>query len=104
VLTNVEKPMIKYKSYNSSTGIIIAISNNGPEIPQEIKDKIFEAGFSTKNNSSGDRGFGLSIVKDIMNRCTGCISITSNKNFTQFTFEIPLNSSCKQHITVEEQH
>lgn len=88
-LKDVKSPIIKFKSYNSYNGIIFIISNNGPQIPQKIKDKIFDAGFSTKNNKNGDRGYGLSIVKDIILKCNGKISIESDNECTQFQIEIP---------------
>jgi signal transduction histidine kinase len=89
VLEYEENPIIKFKSYNSYTGITITIENNGPEIPKEIRNKIFQSGFSTKEDSNGDHGFGLSIVKDIINKCNGEIKVESNKKWTQFTVEIP---------------
>jgi signal transduction histidine kinase len=92
-LVNTENPTIKYNSYNSSEGIVIMISNNGPDIPQEIRNKIFEMGFSTKGNSTGDRGFGLSIVMDILKRYNGKISIRNNREFVQFIIEIPCKAS-----------
>lgn len=91
-LATVENPVIKYRSFSNSNGIIINKSNNGPEIPQNIRSKIFEAGFSTKNNN-GDRGYGLSIVKDIVNKCNGKMTIKSNRETTQFIFEIPYRTS-----------
>lgn len=48
---------------------VISISDNGSGIPSEIKDMIFQPGFSTKfNQNTGDiyRGIGLSHVKIIM--------------------------------------
>jgi signal transduction histidine kinase len=82
-------PIIKYNSYNNSDGIVIIIGNNGPDVPKEIRDKIFDMGFSTKDNNDGDRGFGLSIVMDILNKCNGKISIRNNREFVQFIIEIP---------------
>jgi len=92
VLSEVKNPIIKYKSYNSYNGIIITIMNNGPEIPEDIRNKIFESGFSTKKNESSDRGYGLSIVKDIITKCNGDISVESDDSWTQFKLEIPYMS------------
>lgn len=89
VLEYEENPIIKFKSYNSYNGITITIENNGPEIPKEIRSKIFKSGFSTKEDADGDHGFGLSIVKDIIDKCNGEVKVESNKNWTQFSVEIP---------------
>lgn len=91
VLEDVKNPLVKFKSYSNYDGISIIIDNNGPEIPKEIINKIFETGFSTKENRDNDRGYGLGIVNDIIKNCNGKISIESNKNCTQFKIEIPYN-------------
>lgn len=70
--------------------IIINIQNNGPEINKDIIEKIFEEGFSTKENKNGDNGFGLYIVKEIIDNYNGNISVTSNKEITTFTIKLPL--------------
>jgi two-component system, LytTR family, sensor histidine kinase AgrC len=88
-LKDVENPVIKYNSYNNSTGITIMIGNNGPDIPQEIRDRIFEMGFSSKGSCNGERGFGLSIVMDIIGKCNGKISIRNNGDLIQFVIMIP---------------
>lgn len=89
VVKGIDNPTIKFKSYNSYNSIIITIENNGPEIPMDIREKIFETGFSTKGNSSSDRGYGLSIVRDVIKSCKGKISVDSNQERTQFKIEIP---------------
>ncbi|GAA0726229.1 hypothetical protein GCM10008905_22530 [Clostridium malenominatum] len=88
-LKDITNPTIKFKSYNNYDGVLINIINNGPEIPNEIIHKIFETGFSTKGNMSGDRGFGLNIVSNIINQCHGKISVESNAQWTQFTIILP---------------
>lgn len=88
-LKNTHNPIIKFKSYNLYDAVLINISNNGPEIPKEIRNKIFNDGFTTKDNTNCERGYGLSIVKDIIDKCNGRITIDSNKEMTQFYFEIP---------------
>ncbi len=88
-LKGVENPTIKFKSYNTYEGVIITIANNGPEIPKEIRNKIFQTGFTTKQNNDKDRGYGLSIVSDIIHKCDGKIIVQSNDSWTQFKLEVP---------------
>lgn len=89
MLETVQNPTIKYKSYNSYDDIVISISNNGPEIPEAIKYKIFHTGFSTKENKNNDRGYGLGIVKEIIDNCNGKIAVISDKEWTRFDIIIP---------------
>lgn len=88
-LKGVKDPIIKFKSYSIHNGVVINISNNGPEIPGDIMNKIFEAGFSTKSDVDGERGFGLSIVREIINKCNGKITINSSSELTEFNIQIP---------------
>lgn len=43
--------VIQIKSYYNMNHIIVKIKNNGPKIKEDIIDKIFDVGFSTKENS-----------------------------------------------------
>lgn len=62
------------------------ISNNGPEIPETLLERIFMSGFSTK--SSG-RGMGLSIVRSILEEYGGSIALSSDAEKTTFTGSVP---------------
>jgi two-component system sensor histidine kinase AgrC len=86
---DIQNPTIKFTSHNNYEGTIIIIENNGPQIPSDITEKIFNTGFSTKKNDTNDRGFGLSIVKEIVEKCEGDISVQSNNESTKFRMYIP---------------
>lgn len=83
------KGIIEIKTYYSIKYVILKIKNNGPKIEDSIVNKIFESGFSTKENKGKENGFGLSIVKDIIDRSNGSIRLESNDVFTEFTIKIP---------------
>lgn len=63
------------------------ISNNGPIIPQENWDKIFETGFTTRVRNG--EGMGLSICRDIINKYNGKIWVISDEYETVFEGFIP---------------
>lgn len=63
------------------------VINNGPEIPEEIKEKIFNPGFSTKGDNG--EGMGLAIVKKVMNEAEGFITVYSNREKTIFEGMVP---------------
>lgn len=83
--------LLMINSYYSYNHVVISIQNNGPEIDKNIIDRIFEEGFSTKENKNGDNGFGLYIVKEIIDKYNGNISVTSNKEITKFIIKLPLH-------------
>ncbi len=67
-------------------GFHIAVENNGPPIPPELKEKIFEERFSTKGE---ERGMGLAIVREIVESVGGTIAVHSNERKTRFEIDIP---------------
>jgi len=62
------------------------ISNTGPEIPPEIRDKIFDLYFSTKENGSG---LGLPIARKILTEHKGYITVKSDTAQTSFFLGMP---------------
>ncbi len=53
---------------------VVEFSDNGPGIPKEIQDKIFEFGFSTKTQkNSSSRGIGLHFCLDCLKKYGGSI-------------------------------
>lgn len=78
-------------SYDGATDrFVIRVTDTGPGIPEEVKDKIFEIFFTTKPVGKGT-GLGLSISKKIVELHGGDISVhTPPEGGTTFTIELPL--------------
>ncbi|MGX4599749.1 sensor histidine kinase [Faecalimicrobium sp. JNUCC 81] len=77
-----ENGLIVIKTYKIFGNVYINIKNNGPKINDEIINKIFEPGFTTKKSS--ENGFGLAIVKELVEKNNGELSVSSNNDFTEF--------------------
>ena len=56
-----------FKSPSGDLGVVITVKDNGPGIPEDIKDKIFEPFFTTKSTGQGT-GLGLSMSYDIVTK------------------------------------
>ncbi len=68
--------------------VIIAVSDTGVGIPEEVKDKIFKPLFTTKSKG---QGFGLAVVKKLVEALNGYISFeTKPEKGTTFILELPL--------------
>ena len=67
----------------------VVFENNGPKIPDEIIDTIFNKFYTTKSKKSGS-GLGLSIVKNVLREHKADINIESSEFLTKFiiTFEL----------------
>ncbi len=87
-----EKKFIRLETYIENDMYHMSISNNGPMIPEAIIKKIFSAGYSTKDNASKKRGFGLSIVQAQIDKCGGSIHISSDEEITEFLITLKVNS------------
>lgn len=80
---------IKVNTYYSFNYFVLKIQNNGPKIPNEILEKIFDTGFTTKENQENNNGFGLAIVKELVESYTGKIQVNSNDKLTEFIIYLP---------------
>ncbi|OOM81638.1 HAMP domain-containing sensor histidine kinase [Clostridium sp. BL-8] len=86
------KGIIQIDVLNEEEYVVVDISNNGKEIPEEIKDKIFEPFFTTKPSGEGT-GLGLDIVKNIVSKHKGSISVNSNSEKTTFIVKLPIKQA-----------
>ena len=93
----VEKPLVQVSTRKSDNGIEISVSDNGPGIPEAIKDKIFQPFFTTKPTGQGT-GLGLSLSYDIVKAHGGELkvdtkdgsSLPAGEVGTEFTIELPI--------------
>ena len=79
-----ERGKLKINGKKTKNGIEISIENNGPLIPEQIQQKIFEKYFTTKSGQNGS-GLGLSIVKNVLVMHNATISLNSTSVSTTFT-------------------
>lgn len=66
----------------------ITVSDTGPGIPAEVRDRIFEDGFTTKPLGEGN-GLGLATVRRLVGQCGGTLTFTSNPAGTAFLVHLP---------------
>jgi len=84
------KPTVEVSTLANNGLIEIKVKDNGPGVPEHIRDKIVQPFFTTKPTGEGT-GLGLSISYDIIKAHGGQISIdTEEGEFTEFTITIPI--------------
>ena len=75
---------------NGKEYAVIRISDTGPGLPENIKDKIFDPFYTTKDVGQGT-GLGLSISMGIIKSHHGTIEVDSKPGEgTTFTIMIPI--------------
>tara|TARA_R110002012_G_scaffold318732_1_gene537626 strand:- start:185 stop:2056 length:1872 start_codon:yes stop_codon:yes gene_type:complete len=86
----VQNPKICIKTQRCDGFVQISVKDNGPGIPKEAQEKIFEPFYTTKSVGEGT-GLGLSVTFNIIKKLAGTISINSEVNqFTEFTMLFPV--------------
>ncbi len=89
--TGAYKPLVMVSTKNMGDQVLISIKDNGPGIPPELKDKIFQPFFTTKPTGKGT-GLGLSLAYDIVTTGHGgAIELnTAPGEGTEFVIYIPI--------------
>jgi ligand-binding sensor domain-containing protein/signal transduction histidine kinase len=76
-------PKLTVRTRSDNGKVTIEVEDNGPGIPDEIKDKILQPFFTTKKGTQGT-GLGLSITNDIVKAHGGELTIDSKTGSTCF--------------------
>jgi C4-dicarboxylate-specific signal transduction histidine kinase len=80
---------INVRCFRESDQVIIEVANNGPAIPPEVKETIFEPFYTTKDLGTG---IGLFVCKNIIEKHAGYMTCDSNDTLTTFRIYLPLST------------
>jgi len=96
LITNAAKAVESYnglkivgvESYSENNTLFIRVADSGPGVPLELKDKIFDPFYTTKEEGSG---IGLNIAQRIIADHNGSISLGKSKwGGAEFTIRLPI--------------
>jgi signal transduction histidine kinase/DNA-directed RNA polymerase subunit N (RpoN/RPB10) len=86
-------PKLTVRTKSEKDLILIEVEDNGPGIPDEIKDKILQPFFTTKKGTEGT-GLGLSITHDIVKAHGGELRVeTKDGEGSTFIITLPITTS-----------
>lgn len=84
-----ETPTIEVTVLEDEDGLTLRVRDNGPGIPEDLRDEIFTDGFTTKAERSGlRRGLGLALVHRLVQRLGGTIVLEVSEG-TAFEVRLP---------------
>ena len=86
----------------SSRSIVVTVADNGPGIPEPLREQVFETGFSTRSHTHKDlgnwptprrRGLGLSIVRNLVEAAGGTVTVVpAQTRGTRFEIHLPITA------------
>ena len=77
------------RAFRDGEAVVVEVSDSGPGIPPEIKNRIFEPFFTTKEVGSG-LGLGLDVARRVVSGHGGDISVRTGPEGTRFAVRLPL--------------
>lgn len=84
-----ENPWVRVDIDQIGNEIVFSVTNSGPKLPENQKEKVFELFFSTKPHAERD-SLGLSVSKAILSKQSGQLEIGSEGTHTQFIMSLPI--------------
>ena len=73
------------------------VRDNGPGVPEDLREAVFVRGFSTKPEVLGGRGIGLPLVRLICVQRGGTVTVdAADTGGAEFLVELPLDTSVDQ--------
>lgn len=83
------QPKIRILTELIDSEVLVRIQDTGTGIPEEIREKIWDPFFTTKEQGEGT-GLGLSIVRRIIENHDGVIYFETGKSGTEFFIRLPI--------------
>jgi signal transduction histidine kinase len=84
------KGALELKAYQDDDWVVVEVADNGPGIPSEAQEKIFDPFYTTKAPGEGT-GLGLNISHGIIvEKHAGHIAVNSKPGATRFTVKLPI--------------
>jgi signal transduction histidine kinase len=68
--------------------VVVRVVDDGPGVPEEMRERIFEPFFTTKPQGQGT-GLGLDIVRRLVRQHNGQIEVSSSPGCTEFRVTLP---------------
>jgi sensor histidine kinase regulating citrate/malate metabolism len=90
-------PLVELWMIVDRDAVHVRVRDNGPGVPEDLREAIFVRGFSTKPEVLGGRGIGLPLVRLICAQRGGSVTVeTADTGGAEFLVRLPLDASVEQ--------
>jgi len=83
-----DKTIVLSASRGSNGHVLVTVSDNGPGVAAEIRERIFEPFFTSKPTGQGT-GLGLSLSFGIIREAGGTLSLLHSEEGAAFQIDLP---------------
>lgn len=91
------EPLVELWILADRDTVHVRVRDNGPGVPEELREAIFVRGFSTKPEVLGGRGIGLPLVRLICTQRGGTVTVdAADTGGAEFLVTLPLDRSVGQ--------
>jgi signal transduction histidine kinase len=85
---------VELKANREGDSIVVRVIDDGPGVPDAIRDRIFDPFFTTKPVGKGT-GLGLDIVRRLVQRHNGQIELDSTPGRSEFRVTLPVTHAAR---------
>jgi two-component system, OmpR family, sensor kinase len=78
---------------------VLAVSDDGPGIPQESREQIFERFYRLEGTVASGSGLGLAIARELAALMGGRIEVESKPGWTRFALVLPADAADRLHAS-----
>lgn len=85
-------PRLTLSALRHGRGVEVVLANNGPQIPEALRARLFQPNITTKHGTGTSMGLGLGlyIVKRLVDSYNGELLLESEPHETRFIIRLPL--------------
>ena len=80
---------VTLRTQQTPWGASVIVSDDGPGIPPELLERVFERFFRGPGAAARGTGLGLAIARELAERMDGRLLVTSGPECTRFELELP---------------
>lgn len=98
VPSSAEELQFADEAHGAASTVVLCVEDDGPGIPAELAERVFEPGFSTHRGNlpwpdTQHHGLGLSIVRQLVEQAGGAIqAVVPRRRGARFEIELPLTN------------
>jgi signal transduction histidine kinase len=81
---------LRIRAFTDEGYVVVEVSDSGPGVPHQMRDRIFEPFFTTKEVGEGT-GLGLDVVRRVVSGHGGEVSLRSEPGDTTFRVQLPVD-------------